>query len=507
MHIRKGGLIRSRAACNTCRIRHVKCDEERPGCSQCQKSGRKCDGYTRSQNLQSRRSSPENTSSPKRPIALPVLPSFDEPRQKELFAYFVFCTSDASCLYFGANFWAHRVLPLSLSEPAIRYALCSLSALQRSSTVVDMECSSSTPDDLQWYALRQYDHAIRYTQMLLAESSDGSEEKLIKGLVACILFVSYENYKGNYFLAQMHLRNGLQIISKESKKPRRSEIPKDIIQAFKRLELYVMSISDGDSGYADCPVQESLDLLMPSRTGFTSIEDSIDVVLGIFRWIFLRTRHHEACPVKPEDLESASKAFEQWNLEVENRMTVPRNATKDQVQRPIALLRMYQLIMTIFLAAGVNDLQTQHDEHLQRYEEVVSLGEKLLQKDSGSTATSPERYFCFDIGIISPLFWTAFKCRESRVRRRAVELLRSITHREGPWSGINAASIAEFVIDIEEDSLGKDVHQSDVTESARVHLVKTTADIERGRMRLTAFMRRNVDDCSWYTIDGYVPFR
>jgi cholestenol delta-isomerase len=460
----------------------------------------KCDGYNKPK-------SPQSRSGALSPTILPVLPSFDEPLQKELFAYFVFCTSDESCLYFGANFWARRVLPLSLSEPAIRYSLCSLSALQRSSMNIDMGSFRFTPKDLQLYALRQYNHAIRYTQTLLKKSSDGSEEMLIIGLVACILFISYENYKGDYHLAEMHLRSGLKIISKERTKARQSEIPKDIIQAFKRLELYIMSISESGDGPAEFPTQEFLDLTLPLGSGFKSVEDSIDVVLGIFRWIFLRTRHSEACPVAPEDLASVKKAFQKWNLEIERGLTVAKSGSKNQIQRPIALLRMYQLIMTIFLSAGVNDLQTQHDHHLHKYEEVVAIGERLLGKDLSTSDRLSTRYFCFDIGIISPLFWTAFKCRESRVRRRAVELLRSITHREGPWSGVNAASIAEFVINIEENGLGKDVCQHSILESARVHLVKTVANPERGEMRLTAFMRPNANHISWSTIEGCVHFR
>src|SRR5450755_1287659 len=34
-----------RTGCVTCKIRRVKCDETKPSCLKCTRSGRKCDGY------------------------------------------------------------------------------------------------------------------------------------------------------------------------------------------------------------------------------------------------------------------------------------------------------------------------------------------------------------------------------------------------------------------------------------------------------------------------------
>lgn len=90
------------------------------------------------------------------PSTLPALPNFDDPRQKEFFAFFVSCASNASSLYLGANFWARRVLQLSLSEASIRYALCSLSALHRMTTVEAYTNPGSTAAELRSYALQQY---------------------------------------------------------------------------------------------------------------------------------------------------------------------------------------------------------------------------------------------------------------------------------------------------------------------------------------------------------------
>jgi hypothetical protein len=86
------------------RIRHLKCDETKPICIRCQKDGQKCDGYNTLQGPLSTKTRGGALSSPGAPSVLPMLPAFDDSLQRELFASFVSCTTDATSLYFGANF-------------------------------------------------------------------------------------------------------------------------------------------------------------------------------------------------------------------------------------------------------------------------------------------------------------------------------------------------------------------------------------------------------------------
>jgi cholestenol delta-isomerase len=352
--------------------------------------------------------------------------------------------------------------------------------------------------------LQQYNNAVRCTQTLLAESSDGSEDKLIKGLVACALFVCYENFTGNYQMSHMHLQNGLHIITRESRKRRHFRIPKDIIQVFKRLDLQAITFSDSRVPYPNRLWKEPIELLLPSPPAeFSPIEDYIDVVSGLSRWMFDTAALSESCPILSEDLQSANRALSQWNLDLSSFSTGHGTKTKEQLQRPIALLEMYRIIMDIIIAAGVHRKETLHDDYLHSYKHVLALGESLVRD---SSSASRNQFFCFDIGIIFPLFWVAIKCRDPATRRRSLKLLFSLHHQEGAWKSITAAKAAEFVIGVEEEGLESVVSQWQVPEEKRVHLVNATADAETGEVMLSCLMREDRDGGIWYFREGRVSY-
>lgn len=351
-------------------------------------------------------------------------------------------------------------------------------------------------------------HAVRYTQTLLVESSDGSDDKFVKGLVACALFVCYENFTGNAHIAHMHLRNGLHIIAKERRKLRPSTIPKDITQVFKRLDLQALTFRDSKvdivEAYPGDLYEEPLELTTTPSTGMSFIENSMEVVLHLCKWLFRMAAHAETCPIPPSDLNSANKILEQWNLDIENFLAAPNNTkSREELQRPIALLKIYQIIMGAILVTGVHGRETLHDEHLEKYKQVLRLTESLVF--DGPSSFSSTNFFCFDVGVIFPLFWVATKCRDSPTRWRAVKILASMNHQEGTWKSTVAAKVAEFVIGVEEEGLPMGVGQEQVPESSRVHLVNTIGDAERGEIRLRCLMRSEYDG-SWYTRDGYVSY-
>jgi hypothetical protein len=358
-----------------------------------------------------------------------------------------------------------------------------------------------TPIDFKKYSLQQYNHAVRCTKDLLAESSDGSEDKVIKGLVACVLFVCYENFIGNYKIAQMHLQNGLQIIAKEQFKQRSFAIPEDISQVFERLDLQAMAFADSMAPYP-YHLRNDPSTFALALQPVVSLEGAMAEVLHICRWIFQTAASWEPNPIPAEDLSSAYATLEQLDLEIERSSILAESKATDERRRRVILLKIYQMTTSIMIATEVYGQQTLHDDHLSEYEQVVALGEELLK----SSTLSGSPFFSFDIGVITPLFFTAIKCRDPQVRRCAVKLLASKDLQEGSLKALCASKIAEFVINIEEEGLRAGFGQRQVSETARVHLVKVATDTERSEIHLSCLLRSNIDNMSWYTREGQISY-
>ena len=353
-------------------------------------------------------------------------PTFDDERQRQIFSFFITCTSSVTSIYYSSDFWSHLILQLSHSEPAIKYALCSLGALHRMFRASQKANPDGTAVEFQNYSLSQYNLAVKCTHRLLAQSSSGDSDLVVKGLVACVLFVCYENLVGNYRTAQMHLQNGLKILPRavDGHGKQRPTVPDNIVQVLNRLDLQAMSFADSEAPY---PYHLCQDLSIPtSSPSFAYIRDATDNLIETFRWIFRLAASSEPNPIPQWQLDATSIVLQQWENEFDCLVVfLPADD-----RNTIVLLKMYHATMTIMTATGLYGKETRHDEHDGLYEHIVTLGKSLF--DHRRATGSMDGYiFCFETGIIFPLFFVAIKCRHPLIRRRAIALLKPAEHQDG----------------------------------------------------------------------------
>jgi hypothetical protein len=123
------------------------------------------------------------------------------------------------------------------------------------------------------------------------------------------------------------------------------------------------------------------------------------------------------------------------------------------------------------------------------------LGEKHLSKLS----------FSFEMGFVCPLFVTATKCRDPKLRRKAIALLSALNRREGVWDSSGAAKVAEKMMQIEEKGL-MDVQQADqIAEERRIHSLDAWINIDQREIQLLCSLSARPDG-SYQTIDELVRF-
>ncbi len=168
----KRKLLKTRTGSKTCKVRKVKCDEEKPYCKRCTSTGRRCDGYTqfwpveaghgtshdqhgtytdKGQETPRSRTKHSGTSLCQSPATSPeksvhsltlrlVTPTQSDlsPDAKELrsYQYFKERTSFELSSIYDEFYWQHIVLQISYQETALRHAVVALGALHESLTSV-----------------------------------------------------------------------------------------------------------------------------------------------------------------------------------------------------------------------------------------------------------------------------------------------------------------------------------------------------------------------------------
>ncbi|KAH8591151.1 hypothetical protein B0O99DRAFT_744764 [Bisporella sp. PMI_857] len=536
--IREGYKIRVKTGCSTCRIRKVKCDEKKPSCIRCTSTGRTCDGYGNS----SPHSRPPSkfvhgypvakaSDAPKvPPIAAsmaeglstlkPTLSPFTTNSESQAFGFFRNVTLSMFCIYHGAehdmrcNFWSDNVLKLSVSVPAVRYALCSLSELHRAFLISHGSSNIADAAERRRHSLHQYGLAIKHTQEILAESLAGAKDKIFVGLIVCVLFVCYENFIGNYANAQTHLQNGLRIMSRHiqyigslQKNSQRVELPRDVIRTFQRLDLQAMTFADAQAPY---PYQLCPEPLVKIEAALQSSEDSFDdlyaALIDALRWAFRVAAESEPNPIPKDKIQKGSEFLHSWDRLFRHRFSDFSSRSIIELPANALLLRLYYLLFYIMIKTSIYGDELRHDNHKESYREIVDIGHEILRRKNGGIP-SPKKnnyYFTFEMGIIPPLFVTALHCRYSDIRWRAISLMSSAHIQEGSWESMACARVAEFVVGIEEPHMDPNIGGTSIPAENRVHLVNVQVNAERRQVEVGAILRDL--EGNWYVKEGLVSY-
>ena len=124
------------------------------------------------------------------------------------------------------------------------------------------------------------------------------------------------------------------------------------------------------------------------------------------------------------------------------------------------LLLLYYRVATILAGTCISSSpETSFDQHLPVFLRIISQcielynfshpnGERHPKGHHDPEPTSPNSVS--DMGWIAPLYFTAIKCRNHRIRHQAVELLQLTPHKEGIFSANLAITVARKVTEIEE---------------------------------------------------------
>ncbi|KAJ5326055.1 uncharacterized protein N7506_009157 [Penicillium brevicompactum] len=508
---------RSRKGCITCkyvrgppdltrhtdksRIRRVKCDEGKPTCQRCTSTGRKCDYEDVAdppkvdlQDLQIVQHIPGIT----KPMKMWRVPQSDgcipetEYRALEFFQLH-------TTLCFGKDTGLH-LLQAAYHEPIIRTMAIAIGSLHRS--FVHNEKGLTTREETQ-FTLQHYNKAIRQLVAIDPRTSHQSNDMF---LIACISFYCFECLQGHYKLAVQHGISGLKIIKQQQLLATGQSFPRympreTVTVLFAILENQILEV-EGESSFAEDmrpalyssfntptfdssrppsnidEMRASFELLYHRLTRFLSVCEVLEVELNDSSFEFVAQIQHlkeEHMQVR-SDLNAWVVAFETW--------LNAGSAEIDEEPYSVAILKIWRFTISIMLALEWPSSELSWDKHIDEFALIVSLVSEVLgvppTRDQGGSNNISEHHvpppvqdsvsplpllrprpsktqastFSMSLGIVTPLYLCATRCRESFIRHRAIDLISTCHRREGLWDSELAGRITRRIVSIEEAAAG-----------------------------------------------------
>lgn len=462
----------------------MKCDGGRPSCQRCSSTGRKCDGYGiwGGGGLETQR--PAVQASPKLDqMSILGLVSSQECRY---FDWFQCRTATKLPGIFGSPFWERLVLQASLTEPAVLHAALALGSAHRSSPSMQITKRSSVPDEQEQFTLRHYSKAIRH---LRPRVDDHSKASLRVALVSCALFVCLEFLSGRYQTGYKHMRSGIDLL-REMKQSSdtaceahsqtnlfNASVDNWLSDVFSRLSLSAILLGNDHPAYN--PI-----LMLPGDCGppppifenITQARRRLDHLMGD---VLLLSDHCRLFSHGTHSVELPQEAFstqnrilsdlDAWNTAytASRVQVVAEMGAHGEVAYPI-LHRTHTFVRLMTATCLLNGNEMGYDEHMSSFLEIIRYSVDLLvsvadlqRANKAYVHRTDVPPFVADRGWILPLYFTALRCRNHRIRLQAVQLLHASKCREGIWDSEIAASMSKEVMNLEEGSFYDDCHWTD----------------------------------------------
>ncbi|KAJ5601273.1 hypothetical protein N7510_010807 [Penicillium lagena] len=452
------GLKKSRSGCITCKQRHVRCDEQKPDCQNCIKTGRKCDGYDRTisqKQLHQKAllaSDSSRTCSPDSRVILLEGTS----QEREYIALFCTQTSQALTGFSTSDYW-NRLLPqLSHSEPIVRHAVVAVGvAHQRHQGIaIDFEQTEK-------FMLQQYNQAIR---LLMKHLSTPTNEKLDLTLITCGLFMCLEMFRGDHNRVLDHAEAGLEILERsitgsqsqfQSQTADQQKAHEELSELFFRFNVELLMFARRSkllSIFTDpkrLQVPATFKNISDARKASTSIAN-YTITAFMKSGAFTRESYQQEEGKKwiRSQLPIMEAAYNAWLVSFERLLQTRQGKSADK--RAVLVLRIDFLTLLTWSLGTVRRKETDKDKWNSHYAEMLTLVEELLRLEAHSSA---KRYFSLDHVVIRALQWIATNCREPVTRHRAFDLLVGNQRQENLWNSRRSAKIAEYLINSEEASL------------------------------------------------------
>jgi hypothetical protein len=368
---------------------------------------------------------------------LSPLPSGKDSRSFDYFRH----NTLSGLMGFGHNseFWNQTVLQFCEASPAVLHAVLGVSALHENllnQNGVDPMLSG----DLVF--LKQYNKSIKLLQ------SSQESRSISSTLICCVLFICLENFSGNYDKALAHLHSGLTILETWRKEDLKSaseiRVRENLTQVFRRLDMQATTFMNSRQPLINATtfgdnISEN-DTSMP--TTFSSLQQAQEDLDRIaIRLVYVLTLKSPAkdSPTRTVLLQGLAEQFSSWKKAFDSfsGRESQRMDTKDL--RLSVMLGLHFQTAVMMLDLKVNPV-LHEDETDVKFTGIINLSRCLLKS---GVPLKPS--YSSEMGVIAPLYFTSMNA-SLPLRQQAIDLLRTVKGKEGPWDPRTTSRIAEEVM-------------------------------------------------------------
>lgn len=424
-------------------------------------------------------------------VEVPRIPikAFGTVQERRALDFFYHCTALDLSGAFRPDFWRLSVLQLSNHSKCLKHAVVALGAIHERFAVGDSLHNSAllvTEDRRYIFAVKQYNAAIKELRDALEA---GCPAEVI--LLCCILFVCFESFRSGAPTAMMHLKNGIHAIQAWRAGKLYQGVKMDPTDPTTRMLLGLVSrlgpqLTNIDmsnvvdfGGTEAHIIKASGDLfrglsqigMLTDRTEFATFEEARDdinhiVNMELAYFFQINPLFGTKTPEEAKQLQllirDTMAKFEDWVYKFEALMARTKSFMSVQDERTALFLETQYKFIKILInclfvpkTTGLNQSQTNAliESFTPQFLEVLQLIERQIAYSKEQPASSPggELYprlastFYPEAGIVSPLFLLGIGARDSAIRSRAMEILRSEKRREGTWDSETCWRVIEFV--------------------------------------------------------------
>ena len=510
------------------RVRRVKCDEAKPECKRCVMFGAKCDGYGHNmspdQLSQARSLLPRFAQEPLSLKSITPGSLFQTEREHLYFCTFRDEIVSEFCGSLEISLWKNIMLQTCHDKPFVKDGIVAISALSIAKKLEQLSSPGLVAQHTE-FALRHYQQSLQNMRISLHKEIDSPRNSLI----ACLVVCSFESLSENYFNTLSHARCGHQMLmnwlEQYPESPERADgivspdpcIVEDVLlHSFRRLDRQLVAFVDLRGREVHLALQ---DKYTGTINRMPSTFSDIDEARWYLELIQTRSAHFQYsnsgvyCQQQEDKVQAVNKWCESQSVAVSNMFLslAPcfdqrpsenpniltqynsrigelldwglafeplykdlhrSNFFQQEPQQPsktrLDLNAQYLLIQwhtsKIYLSSTLCNA-TAIDEHLPTFQAIIDMIRPFL--DHFHTQVGTHSHFSFEHGIIPCLHMVGKHCRDRRLRREAIALLRSLACCEGIWDSLILADLLERLMELEEEGVETDY----IPEHARIRIL------------------------------------